>query len=296
MTAIAFLACETTVPGNQQRREDAFEHDLMIKALAPAFEQRGLDLRVIDWEAEIEAFDGIELAMLGTAWNYQDKPEAFLTKLEQLESKGIVVCNSSEIVRWNSRKTYLQQLAEAGAPTIPTLWFEDPTAEDIRAAFDQFDCDKLVVKRQIGAGALGQQIHSRDDPPSADWSFGHKAMAQPFLASIQEDGELSFIFVEGELSHALRKRPAAGEYRIQSLYGGIEQDLAPTPDQIAQAQGIMDALPFDAPLYGRIDMLKSDNERLLLMEAELVEPYLYPEQGPGLGNRIARAIAKRLNI
>ena len=121
MHTIGFLACETTLPGTGERRGDAFEHDLMIDALSPAFSAVGLALKVVDWEAPIEAFTGLDLVLLGTAWNYQDKSEAFLARLDELEARGIAVCNSAEIVRWNVAKTYLKDLAERGAATIPTL-------------------------------------------------------------------------------------------------------------------------------------------------------------------------------
>ena len=293
MNTIAFLACATTLPGAQARREDAFEHDLMVANLEPAFAKAGLELRVIDWEAPLEAFDGIDLAMLGTVWNYQDRAADFLAKLDALAARGIVVCNTSDVVRWNITKTYLRELGEGGAPTIPTLWRESVTSKGALEAMDVFETDRIVVKRQIGAGAEGQELLRRSSLPGPDWNFGHPAMLQPYLPAIAEQGELSFIMVDGELSHAVRKLPADGEYRIQSLYGGREVDHEASPEEAQAARAIIAALPFETPLYARIDMLQSDDD-LLLMEAELIEPYLYPEQGPQLGERLAAAIVKRL--
>ncbi|MHA7818937.1 MAG: ATP-grasp domain-containing protein [Erythrobacter sp.] len=293
MSTIAFLACETTLPGSRQRRTDAYEHDLMVAALEPALTERGMSLRVIDWEADLSEFEDVDLALLGSSWNYQDKHEAFLVRLDALEAIGIAVCNPAEVVRWNSRKTYLQELAERGVATIPTLWLDDPDGDDIRAAMREFGCDRLVVKRQIGAGAEGQLLFKQGDLPAPGWRYGHKAMLQPFLPTIEKEGELSMIMIDGEFNHALRKIAASGDYRIQSLYGGSEQDYAPTEQDIAQVRAIIDALPFAPPLYARIDMLRADDGTLLLMEAEMIEPYLYPEQGAQLGSSLARAIAKR---
>lgn len=293
MSTIAFLACETTLPGSAQRRADAFEHDLMVAALEPALTARGIDMKVIDWEAELSEFDGVSLVLLGSCWNYQDKHEAFLARLDELETQGVQLCNPAEIVRWNSRKTYLRELSERGAATIPTLWREVVTSKGAIEAMDTFETDRIVVKRQIGAGAEGQELLLRSSLPGPDWNFGHPAMMQPYLPAIAEDGELSLIFIDGNFSHALRKRAADGEYRIQSIYGGREEDYSPSPEEIAQAKTVFDALPFDAPLYARIDMLRHEDQ-LLLMEAEMIEPYLYPEQGPQLGENLAKGIAKRL--
>lgn len=298
MTRILFLACATTLPDadgqSRDRRGDAFEHDLMMAALAPAFAEADLDLAVVDWEAPMEAFAGADMALLGTSWNYQEQPQAFLDRLRQLAQAGIEVCNSWHVVGWNMQKTYLRELAERGAATIPTLWLDRVTAADAHAAMEQFECDRLVVKRQVGAGALGQELLERGKVDDG-WTFDHAAMVQPFLPAIAREGELSFVFIDGELSHALRKRPAEGDYRIQSLYGGRESVHVPSADEIEAASAILSALPFGCPLYARIDMLR-DAETLLLMEAELIEPYLYPEQGPELGERLVRAIARRLQL
>lgn len=293
MCRIGFLACETTLPGAGERRGDAYEHDLMVAAIEPALLQAGLELQVIDWEAPIEAFDGIDLVLLGTAWNYQDKSADFLARLDALSERGITVCNPPDVVRWNVEKTYLKQLADNGARTIPTVWLDHADAAQARATMDHFGCDRMVVKRQIGAGALGQELLQRGEIAD-DWAFPHKAMLQPFLPAIGDEGEISFIFIDGALSHALTKQPAKGDYRIQSLYGGIETAFEPEAGDTDQACAIIDALPFPAPLYARIDMLRDHDGALMVMEAELIEPYLYPEQGDRLGQRLAAAIAKRL--
>lgn len=295
MATIGFLACETTLPGAELRRGDAFEHDLEVNALAPAIEALGHTFTVIDWRAPMSSFQSVDLLLLGTAWNYQDHEDEFLAKLDALENSGIVLCNPASVVRWNLQKTYLKDLAERGVPTIPTQWIERPVAADITAAFDTLRTEKVVVKRQIGAGAEGQSLFTKSAPPPQDWSMNRPAMIQPFLPSIQQEGEFSFIFVDGNFSHALIKKAAKGDYRIQSLYGGTETAIDP-PDHDRQcAATVLDALPFEIPLYARIDMVRGDNDALLLMEAELIEPYLYPVQGPELGRLVAKAADTRVH-
>ena len=232
--------------------------------------------------------------MLGTAWDYQDYPEEFLAKLEALQARGIAVCNPPEIVRWNADKGYLRELEEAGATIVPTAYFMDADAGDVGAAMDMFDTPSVVVKRRIGAGGLGQFRFAADAMPAPDWRMGHRCMIQPFLPSVTEEGEYTFLFIDGAFSHGVLKRAAAGEYRIQSLYGGYETDYTPSADDLATAQAVVAALPFSAPLYCRIDMARLPSGELALMEAEMIEPYLYPEQGPGLGKQLASAVRKRL--
>ncbi len=298
LNRIGFFGCAATLPaamgGSAERRGDAFEHDLEVAALRPAFAAAGLELIEIDWRAPLAAFDGLDIVLLGTAWDYQDFPEEFIARLDALAARGIAVSNEPEAVRWNIDKRYLRELEAGGAVTVPTLWPDDATRTDLVAAMDHFASDRIVVKRQVGAGALGQHSFSRDRLPGPDWQMGQACMIQPFLPAIREEGEFTFVFIDGAFSHGVRKTPAAEDYRIQSLYGGSEAVFAPSPGDLATAQAVVDALPLADLLYARIDMLRLTDGRLAVMEAELIEPYLYPEQGPGLGERLAAAIVRRL--
>ncbi|MDT9013719.1 hypothetical protein RQP55_09810 [Novosphingobium sp. APW14] len=291
---IAFLACPATLPGSPTRRPDAFEHDLYLEAVRAGLGARGT-VTDIDWRAPLETLAQFDAAILGTPWDYTEAKDEFLVRLGELEQAGVTVCNPLAVVRWNSDKLYLKELGERGAVTIPTLWPERAGPADVLAAFDHFNTDRVVVKRRVGAGAIGQDSFSRDNPPPANWSIEQAAMVQPFLPAIQSEGEQSFIFIDGILSHALLKRAAGGDYRIQTLYGGVELPLDPAPTDRAAAEAVLALLPFDQPpLYARIDMVRLEDGRLAVIEAELIEPYLYPEQGPNLGPLLADGILRRL--
>lgn len=261
--------------------------------MRPAFTAAGLELVEIDWHAPMAEFVGATHALIGTPWDYQDHPSEFLARLEALEAAGVSVHNPPEVVRWNLDKRYLDDLAGRGAPTLPTLWMDDVDRRDIIAALEQFQTDSVVVKRQVGAGAMGQHRFTDDNLPADDWRMGHAAMIQPFVPSIESEGEISLIFIDGVFSHGVRKRPAQGDYRIQSLFGGTEEKLNPSHTELAQAQAVMAALPFPAPLYARVDVVGLPAGGLAVMEVELIEPYLYPEQGPELGEKLALALTRR---
>jgi glutathione synthase/RimK-type ligase-like ATP-grasp enzyme len=290
---IAFLACPETLPGSPTRRPDAFEHDLLVGALRDGLAGRA-EVAEIDWRAPLDDLARFDLAYLGTPWDYTEAKEEFLTRLAELETSGVTVCNPLEVVRWNADKLYLKELGARGAATIPTLWPERAGPSDVLAAFDHFGTDRVVVKRRVGAGAIGQDSFTRDTPPADDWSLEQAAMIQPFLPAIQREGELSFVFIDGAFSHALLKQATGGDYRIQSLYGGTETPLDPAPADRAAAEAVMALLPFaEPPLYARIDMVRLDDGQLAVIEAELIEPYLYPEQGPDFGAMLAAAMLRR---
>jgi len=119
-------------------------------------------------------------------------------------------------------------------------------------------------------------------------------MVQPFLSTIQDEGGYSFIFIDGGFCHALLKTAKSGDYRIQSSYGGTETAVTPSASDLADATAILATLD-ETPLYARVDMLRGEDGGLLLMELELIEPYLYPLEGPELGPMMARAVASRLS-
>lgn len=290
---IAFLACAGTITQSPTRRADAFEHDHQLAALREGLAGSGVTLVEVDWRDDPARFAGFDLVLIGTPWDYAGDKDAFLDRLGAIAAMGVPLCNPLELVRWNADKRYLRDLAARGVATIPTLWAETASATDIAAAFDHFGCDRVVAKRRVGAGAVGQALFSRDDPGLAGWRMDWPAMIQPFLPAIAEEGEFSFVFVDGGLSHTLIKRARSGDYRIQSVYGGHESAVVPSAADRAAAQGVMARLP-DVPLYARIDMVRLPEGHLALMEAELIEPYLFPQQGPDFSRLMGEALLRRL--
>lgn len=286
---IAHLASPVTMPGSPTRRGDAFEHDYMMRLLRSSFHERGGTIVDVSWDDEAADWSRYDAAVIGTAWDYWDRVDDFMDALARIE-RSTRLFNPLSLVRWNIHKSYLRDLEARGAEIIPTIWLDQPGENAANDAFDQLGADTLVFKRQVGAGADGQHRLKRGDAIPA---MRHSMMAQPFLPMIETEGELSFVFVDGELSHSLLKRAAPGDYRIQSLYGGHEMAIDPAASDVRAAQAILETLDV-VPLYARVDMLRSPAGSLMLMELELIEPYLYPEQGPRLGDLLADAVMRRL--
>ncbi|ABI67271.1 conserved hypothetical protein [Maricaulis maris MCS10] len=289
MTRIAFLTASCMLRDHPDARKDYWEYELEIAALQPACAAIGLSLEPVIWDAadfDPSVFDAV---VIGTCWDYMEKPEAFMAMLERC-SRETRLLNPLETVRWNSRKTYLKDLAARGAPMIPTVWADAANADTIKAAFDTLEADDVVVKPVLGAGAWRQARLRRDDAlPTADKLPPSDCMIQPFLPAVAEEGEYAFLFFNRDFSHCARKIPAKGDYRVQSEYGGYEEVHTPSADELALARSVLDCIEGDV-LYARVDMLRGLDGKLALIEIELIEPYLYPEQGPQIGEVFARGL------
>ncbi|MCK6506125.1 hypothetical protein L6R53_22560 [Myxococcota bacterium] len=299
MPALAYLTSSDMVPGAPDARDDLFELEHQWAALAPACAARDLHLRLWVWDdpALAEAVDRgeIDAVVLGTPWDYAPRVEAFLATLDALAA-AVPVLNPPPLVRWNARKTYLRDLEARGVASVPTAWVERVDEDSVAAAFAALSAAELVAKPVVGANAVRQVRLRRGAPlPPADQRPPGAALIQPFLPAVQDEGELSFVFCGGELSHALRKVPRRGDYRVQASYGGAEVAHAASPAEVEGARAVLaaaaDAVGSTAPpLYARVDQVRGPGGRLLLMELEVIEPYLYPLQGPDLGPRFAAAL------
>lgn len=226
-------------------------------------------------------------------WGYHQRHADWLRALARWEAAGVRIANPAAVLAWNSDKAYLRRLEASGVAIPPTVWSDRVTPDQVEAAFDRFGTDTLIVKPTVSAGAWKTGKVSRgtpltDPPPGA-------AMIQPFLPELVADGELSLLFFGGRFSHAVNKTPKAGDFRIQSQYGGRYQTVAaPPPAALALAEQVLGAVE-EPLLYARIDMVQASDGRWLLMEAELVEPDFYLSEAPDRGRLFAEAVRARLD-
>lgn len=289
---IAYLASKQSLPGKDSREVDLLEHQQMMSVLDSAFYENDSTLLDLAWDDTTVDWAGFDAVVIGSTWDYCDRYDEFLTSLKAI-NKLTPVYNTPELVAWNSHKSYLKALERRGVSVIPTIWLDEPKEEvNWNEMFEIFDTVKLVVKRQVGANAEGQFILKKGQETPL---LTHPMMVQPFLNTIAKEGEYSLVFIDGQLSHALIKRPKLGDYRIQASYGGTEEAVELDVADIDTARSALSALD-SMPLYARVDMLRNPAGGLLLMELELIEPFLYPLQSSNLGNLIYKALEQRLSL
>ncbi|MDQ1484721.1 MAG: hypothetical protein QOJ62_414, partial [Actinomycetota bacterium] len=92
----------------------------------------------------------------------------------------------------------------------------------------------------------------------------------------------------GEFSHAIRKIPADGDYRVHEYYGGRVVPHTPSAREFGVAVKALAAVP-GTTAYARVDLVRSDDP--VVMELELIEPELFFRMDPESVQRFADNIA-----
>ncbi|WP_112237942.1 ATP-grasp domain-containing protein [Kribbella monticola] len=271
---------------------DLHAHDLPLVA---ALQTAGLDPVVQVWtdpSVDWSAYDGV---LLRSVWDYQTRYLEFTEWLGQLDKAGVPVLNDSDLVRWNGDKRYLLELRERGVAIVPSQVAAGACLREVVAGLSG---QEIVIKPTVSASARNtvrglagsSELDAAIDELPAD-----VYLVQPFLPEIQSEGEWSLIYLDGEFSHAVLKRPADGDYRVQDDFGGTAESADPTPAVRAAADAVLAAVDTRTPpVYARVDGVVAAG-RFLLMELELIEPYLFFPQHPPAATQLATAVAGRLS-
>lgn len=277
---IAFVTSSTHRP---------LDPDLPLLTAAAA--GRGTSAEIVVWDDPTIDWESYDAVVVRSCWDYLARREEFLGWAASVPH----LHNSYDILTWNTDKVYLQQLEAAGVPIINTQW-------DIGVGDDIGDHAEWVVKPTISSGSKDTaRWSSREEAwaHSAELvAAGRTSMTQPYIASVDTDGETAMLHFSGAFSHAIRKGPllAAGE--------GVRQDRdsreAITPRTPTAAQRELSAYVLDVttdllqlqapPLYARVDLLTAADGSPVLIELELAEPSLFLPQSGGGAERLIDAV------
>jgi hypothetical protein len=273
------------------------------RALAAELKRLGVGVEVVAWDDPAVDWGRYDRVVLRTTWNYARRRDDFLSWADSIGGR---LFNPPALVRWNSNKQYLADLAADGVPTVQTGFVApgEPLPE-LRG--------EVVVKPAISAG--GRDTGRFSPPRHADAAAlirrivgeGRTAMVQPYLADVDVAGETAIVFLGGRESHVLRKRavlrpdevaPVRDDDEIGAAEVMYRDDLVGPGDANAHeselAAGLVSCLADrfgGPPLYARVDMLRAADGEPVVLELEAVEPNLYLATAPGALERFAALIA-----
>lgn len=282
---VALITCE--------RFSDLYEDDLR---LVPALAEMGVTGAATVWSRPEVDWNSFDALVMRSPWDYFERVVEFRSWLDARIASGVLMINAPDIIQWNFDKSYLQDLARKGVEVVPSVCVAPQAQADIAALARGHGWNEIVIKPTIGGGGYRTHRLRLDELPRyageiAEILVDRGLIVQPFLPEIS-DGELSLMFFDGVYSHAARKRPRAGEYRVQFQYGGTNESVEVSANLVAQARVCLENAP-SMPTYARVDGVVK-NGKFLLMELEIFEPLMFLARHPDAPERFARAISTRL--
>jgi glutathione synthase/RimK-type ligase-like ATP-grasp enzyme len=268
--------------------------------VATELHQQGVVVIGAAWDDPAVDWKSFDLLVIRSTWNYHLQPEAFAQWLGHRENEGCHILNPPAVVRWNMHKSYLSDLQKKGVAVPETIWLSrhhHHTPESLSTLLQASGWARIVVKPAVSATAFKTLLINA--PFSSSTLTDICALAQErdlllqeFLPEIQSDGEWSIIFFNKEFSHAVRKQPRAGDFRVQNDFGGSAQSQIPPPPIIQQSASILQEIT-EPLLYARVDGVVR-NGKFILMELELIEPALFFSQQPERARLLAIEIMRHL--
>ena len=276
-----------------QHRRDVTDSDALLVAALAAMH---LSVRSSPWDELTPGDLGTALVCIRSTWDYHHRSEAFREWTAALRQAGVTVVNPVETIHWNMDKGYLAELEAARIAIPPTRWIDADGEGRLQAMLAESGWERAVLKPRISATAHGTHLVSRGELLGE----GHVAALHPggallqaFVPEIQTRGELSLVFIDGEFSHAVRKQPAAADFRVQAEFGGTVGPAEASGELIRFGARVLEATPV-AWTYARVDMVDA-TDGPLLMELELIEPDLFLGFSANTAERLAKALARQVH-
>jgi glutathione synthase/RimK-type ligase-like ATP-grasp enzyme len=267
------------------------------RLVVPALAAFGLRAEAVVWD-QPDVPPDVTAVVIRSCWDYHLRIDEFLSWLSGLEHRGVRVLNPPPLIRWNADKHYLLDLSSRGVATVPTRVVRKGERGRLAGVLAEAGFEEAVVKPAVSASAHATWRTSRASAQRDDSQFqaalgAGDVLVQPLISAVATQGEWSVICFGGTPSHAVLKRPAAGDWRVQSELGGTAELRAAPPSLVDDARRVLSAAGAEQAAYARVDGYL-DNDRLVLMELELIEPQLFLDLEPEAPSRFAGAIAATL--
>ena len=267
------------------------DEPLLLAALAA----RGVRARMVAWDDSREDWDVPVPTVIRSTWDYLHRPQAFLAWVERA-ARAAPLWNPPASVRWNLHKGYLDELAAGGIPVVPTASLARGTRVSLAELLAARGWDDAVVKPAISAASFATLRVRASQPGELARGEAHLAqhlaerdmLVQRYAAAVETSGERALVWIDGELTHAVRKTP-----RFSGEEERVSAALAVEPDEAELARALLAGLR-EPLLYARIDVVRGRDGRPEVMELELIEPSLFLAQHPPALARLAQALARRV--
>lgn len=266
---------------------------------ADTLRARGVRVEPVVWsEPPVgETTPAPDAVLIRSCWDYHLREAAFRTWIERLEGDGVRVINPPALVRWNLHKSYLTDLQAREIPTVPTAMIRRGDTRSLRDILVKTGWSEAVVKPAVSLSAWETWRVAAGEGSAHEDRFERlrsagDVLVQEFLPQVTTDGEWSLMYFGDRFSHAVRKRPKAGDFRVQTEHGGSVASDVPRAGLIEYAARVLRVLPVQ-PVYCRIDGVIA-GDAFVVMEVECIDPALFFEQHSPAAGHFADAVLDHL--
>jgi glutathione synthase/RimK-type ligase-like ATP-grasp enzyme len=262
--------------------------------LLEALSREGLSFAAVAWDDPRFDWSQARLCLIRSTWDYHLRLSEFFSWAVKV-SERTRLWNPLATIRWNSRKTYLRELSRLGIPVVDTVWLAPGDPADLASIMAGRGWSDSVVKPVVSAGAH-RTLHVRREnfeggqQHLSELLGSGEVMVQPYLESIDDYGERSVIWIDGQVSHGVRKRPIL-KRSGPDWAEADPADLAPAESELA-ARAIEAAAV--TALYARVDLVRDARGVPRVLELELIEPTLFFSHCSAAASRLARALSRIL--
>lgn len=279
-----------------------FTEDIILddRLLSEALESRGLRVNRLSWDDPDFDWSSTRNVVIRTPWDYFTRFDEFLPWLERTAEVTKFI-NPIETILWNIDKHYMLDLLKAGINMPATVFIEPRSVnpDDNRTLADiaaETGWDKFILKPAISGGAWHTYKMDENSITQYEDIFSEliqdKCMLlQEYQDNISSRGEVSYMLLGGKFTHAILKKAANGDFRVQANRGGTVHDYTPTEEEIKFAEDIVSKSGVEIT-YARVDILWDNVDRLSLCELELFEPELWLRKCPPAVEAFADGVVK----
>lgn len=264
------------------------EHDPDEAPLLAALRAAGHTAATAAWDDPHADWSSFDAAVLRATWNYHRRIGEFRDWLARVHARTRLI-NPYETVLWNLHKRYLTDLEARRIPIVPTAWADRGTSPDLDSLRGRHAWDKVVIKPAVSGGSRETRVFDLRHGDAEARAFleasaaREDTMVQRYMPSVERGGEVCVVCLGGRVSHAIKKNPR---------FAGQHESVTTHPvgdDERRFAQAVLEVCPVPAA-YARVDLMRGDQNEIMLSELELIEPSLFFEHGPGSAARFVEAV------
>jgi glutathione synthase/RimK-type ligase-like ATP-grasp enzyme len=257
----------------------------------------GIEAQAVRWDDDTVRWPTFDALVIRSCWDYHRRVGHFLEWLDELERADVCLWNPPSVIRWNIHKSYLVDLGARGVAIPETILLKRGDDAALQSILRWTMWESAIVKPAISASAMdtwrvGSSVGEEQEQKFRELTARADVLVQQYVPEITSAGEWSVIFVGGQYSHAILKRPRSGDYRVQEHAGGVAASADPPTTVIRAAQSVTEHIPGEW-LFARVDGITT-SRGFELIELECIEPSLFFEHCPSSRTLMAHQLSSRL--